>query len=137
WLKAKPEWAKGSRLIRFTPRYNPDVNGFWMCDIGLFGYHWIESDDRLRRPLMRGADGVQHAAAWHDVMPRIAELLTAAGMANADGVRMLLSAHASHEELFLFRRLSEVLPGANGSQSITVSWRLAPKSQPPNTKFKV
>ena len=29
----------------------------------------------------------------------------AAGTANADGVRFLLSAHASHEELFLFRRL--------------------------------
>ena len=23
WLKAKPEWAKGSRLMRITPRYNP------------------------------------------------------------------------------------------------------------------
>ena len=22
WIKAKPEWAKGSRLIRITPRYN-------------------------------------------------------------------------------------------------------------------
>ena len=24
WLKAKPEWAKGSRLIRMTPRFNPE-----------------------------------------------------------------------------------------------------------------
>ena len=45
WLKAKPEWAKGSRLIRFTPRFNPDVNGYWMCDIGRFNYHWIEGDE--------------------------------------------------------------------------------------------
>ncbi|HEX9363686.1 MAG TPA: 2Fe-2S iron-sulfur cluster-binding protein, partial [Candidatus Dormibacteraeota bacterium] len=36
WIKAKPEWAKGSRLIRFTPRLNPDVNSYWMCDIGRF-----------------------------------------------------------------------------------------------------
>ncbi len=61
WLKAKPEWAKGSRLIRFTPRFNPDVNGYWMCDIGRFDYHWIEGDDRLRRPLVRDEHGV-HAA---------------------------------------------------------------------------
>ena len=53
WIKAKPEWAKGSRLIRFTPRFNPDVNGYWMCDIGRFEYHWIEGDDRLRKPLVR------------------------------------------------------------------------------------
>src|SRR6185369_15881650 len=36
WLKAKPEWAKGSQLIRFTPRFNPEVNGYWMCDLGRF-----------------------------------------------------------------------------------------------------
>ena len=45
WLKAKPEWAKGPRLARITPRFNPEVNGYWMCDIGRFDYHWIEADD--------------------------------------------------------------------------------------------
>ncbi len=53
WLKAKPEWAKGARLIRMTPRFNPDVNSYWMCDIGRFNYHWIEGDTRLRRPMLR------------------------------------------------------------------------------------
>ena len=66
WIKAKPEWAKGSRLIRFTPRFNPDVNGYWMCDIGRFDYHWIEGDDRLRRPLVRDAPAVQQPVSWHD-----------------------------------------------------------------------
>ena len=122
WLKAKPEWAKGSRLIRFTPRLNPDVNGYWMCDIGRFDYHWIESDDRLRRPLVEGRRG--RAAAGRRGTTRSAKLvdkLTAAGKANPDGVRFLLSAHASHEELFLFRRLAEELVGS--PQAITVSWR--------------
>ena len=45
WQKAKPEWAKGSRLIRMTPRLNPEINGYWMCDIGRFDYHWVEGDD--------------------------------------------------------------------------------------------
>jgi NADH-quinone oxidoreductase subunit G len=53
WLKAKPEWAKGTQLIRMTPRYNPDVNGYWMCDIGRFRYHWVESEARLRRIIGR------------------------------------------------------------------------------------
>src|SRR6185436_12925610 len=102
WLKAKPEWAKGARLIRLTPRYNPDVNGYWMCDIGRFGYHWVEGDDRLRRPQLRDANGLQQPAAWHDLMPALSERFAAAGRANPDGVRFLLSAHASHEEFFLF-----------------------------------
>src|SRR6266540_4222466 len=59
WLRAKPEWAKGAELIRFTPRMNPDINGYWMCDIGRFDYHWIEGDDRLQRPLLRNEQGAQ------------------------------------------------------------------------------
>ena len=39
--------GKGAQLVRFTPRNNPDVNGYWMCDIGRFDYHWIEGDERL------------------------------------------------------------------------------------------
>src|SRR6185312_14147910 len=64
WIKAKPEWAKGSQLIRFTPRFNPDVNSYWMCDIGRFEYHWIEGDDRLRRPLER-VGALQQPVQWH------------------------------------------------------------------------
>ena len=52
WIKAKPEWAKGARLVRMTPRYEPDVNGYWMCDIGRFEYHWIESDVASAAPLV-------------------------------------------------------------------------------------
>jgi NADH-quinone oxidoreductase subunit G len=137
WVKAKPEWAKGSRLIRFTPRFNSDVNGYWMCDIGRFDYHWIESDDRVRRPLLREANGVQQPRAWHEMLPMLAERFAAAGQANPDGVRFLLSAHASHEELFLFRRLTEELLGASGPAAISVSWREIAKSQPSHTKFVV
>ena len=53
WIKAKPEWAKGARLIRMTPRFNPDVNGYWMCDIGRFDYHWVEGDRRLHQPHLK------------------------------------------------------------------------------------
>ena len=141
WVKAKPEWAKGSRLVRFTPRFNPDVNGYWMCDIGRFDYHWIEGGDRILEPLMRvesvGVGNVQQPAAWHDLTPRLVERLNAAGSANPDGVRFLLSAHASHEELFLFRRLAEQLIGQNGMQAISVAWRYRPKAQPEQTAFKV
>jgi NADH-quinone oxidoreductase subunit G len=137
WIKAKPEWAKGSRLIRFTPRFNPEVNSYWMCDIGRFDYHWIEGEDRLHRPLMRDTKGLLQPHAWHEVMPRLTERFTAAGQANPEGVRFLLSAHASHEELFLFRRLTEELLGTGGPGAITVSWRTTPKSQPTRTTFVV
>ncbi len=135
WLKAKPEWAKGAQLIRFTPRMNPEVNGYWMCDIGRFEYHWIEGDDRLRQPLVKDATGAHRPVPWRDALATLVERLATAGRANPEGVRFLLSAHASHEELFLFRRLAEELIGH--LKTVTVSWRTTPKMQPPGGKFLV
>src|SRR5439155_3069352 len=135
WLKAKPEWAKGARLIRFTPRFNPDVNGYWKCDIGRFDYHWIEGENRLRRPLERDENGVQQPVSWHEIRSKLVEKLAAAGTSNPDGVRFLVSAHASHEELFLFRRLAEELVG--NTNGITATWTSSRKPQPPGTTFVV
>jgi NADH-quinone oxidoreductase subunit G len=136
WLKAKPEWAKGARLIRFTPRFNPDVNGYWMCDIGRFEYHWIEGADRLEHPLVRDEHGVAQSVSWHELLATLRDRLTAAATADPPGLRFLLSAHASHEELFLFRRLTEELTG-DAASAIAVGWRYRPKSQPDGTAFKV
>jgi NADH-quinone oxidoreductase subunit G len=136
WIKAKPEWAKGSRLARFTPRFNPDVNSYWMCDIGRFEYHWIEGDDRLRKSLVRNAQGALEPASPHDAVAKAADRLAAAGTTNPESVRFLVSAHASHEELFLFRRLTEELVG-DPTKVVDVAWTYREKVQPPNTKFKV
>src|SRR5262249_24784292 len=53
-----------------------------------------------------------------------------------EGVRFLLSAHASHEELFLFRRLNQELIG-DPAKAVTVAWTAREKVQPPSSKFKV
>jgi NADH-quinone oxidoreductase subunit G len=136
WLKAKPEWAKGSRLIRMTPRFNAEVNSYWMCDIGRFDYHWVEGDTRLRRPMWRRGDALENAA-WHDVEPRMRDALQAAGSSDAGSVRFLASAHASTEELFVLKQLVEGLLGSDGLKSVFVSWPRTEKRQPPNTKFEV
>jgi NADH-quinone oxidoreductase subunit G len=134
WLKGKPEWAKGSRLIRMTPRYNPDVNGYWMCDIGRFDYHWIEGETRLRRPLMRNGAALE-PAAWHDVQPKLRDRLQEAVAASS--LRFLVSAHATTEELFVLKQLVTGLLGNNGLEAAAVSWKTSEKSQPAGTKFKV
>jgi NADH-quinone oxidoreductase subunit G len=134
WLKGKPEWAKGSRLIRMTPRYNPDVNGYWMCDIGRFDYHWIEGETRLRRPLMRTGTTLE-PASWHDVQPKLRDRLQEAVAASS--LRFLVSAHAATEELFVLKELVTGLLGNDGLKATAVSWKTSQKSQPPRTKFKV
>ncbi|MEP6918144.1 MAG: molybdopterin-dependent oxidoreductase, partial [Acidobacteriota bacterium] len=132
WLKAKPEWAKGAQLIRTTPRYNPAVNDYWMCDIGRFDYRWIEGDQRLQKPLLRSDAGTLEPTDWTNVLGKIADRVAAAGRSE---LRFLVSAHASMEELFLIGRLGGAL-GLPGD-GVAVSWRYREKPQPPGVKFKI
>jgi NADH-quinone oxidoreductase subunit G len=125
WIKAKPEWAKGARLVRMTPRLNHEVNGYWMCDIGRFQYHWIESEDRLRKPLVRAADGTQAPSTWDAALGAVG---TAAAAHAPNGFTFLASAHASNEELFVIQRLAS---------AIALTWPYSEKKQPPGTKFRV
>jgi NADH-quinone oxidoreductase subunit G len=133
WLKAKPEWAKGARLARMTPRFNPDVNGYWMCDVGRFNYHWIEDDERLEQPLVGAGGGTRTPVSWSQALATVSERLEAAGGPSA--LRFLISAHASLEELSVLGRLGGAfnLP----ETGVAISWRTSVKSQPPNAKFKV
>jgi NADH-quinone oxidoreductase subunit G len=133
WLKAKPEWAKGARLARMTPRFNPEVNGYWMCDIGRFQYHWIEGDERLHKPLVKSAQGVLEPSTWSQALATVAERVVVEGGPSA--LRFLVSAHASLEELYVIGRLG----GAFGlpEEAVALSWRASVKQQPPKTTFKV
>ena len=136
WIKAKPEWARGTRLIRMTPRFNPDVNNYWMCDIGRFNYAWVESDARLRRPMLRQGAALE-PVAWHDVEPRLRDRIQEAGSADPTSVRFLASAHASTEELFVLKEMVEGLLGADGARQVALTWTRSEKPQPPGTKFKI
>jgi NADH-quinone oxidoreductase subunit G len=132
WIKAKPEWAKGAQLIRTTPRFNPEVNSYWMCDIGRFDYRWIEGDDRLHRPLIRGEAGDHVPTDWTNALTKLADRVTAAGAGN---LRFLISAHASLEELFVIGKIGGAL---NLSEdAVVMSWRTRVKPQPPGVKFKI
>jgi NADH-quinone oxidoreductase subunit G len=127
WIKAKPEWAKGAQLIRTTPRYNPEVNGYWMCDIGRFDYRWIEGDERLQRPLIGG-----EPTDWTNAITKLADRVQAAGNSN---LRFLISAHASLEELFLIGKIGGAL--STPEDGVAISWRTRVKPQPPKAKFKI
>jgi NADH-quinone oxidoreductase subunit G len=131
WVKAKPEWAKGAQLARMTPRHNADVNGYWMCDIGRFEYKWIESDQRLTRPLVKESGKLANTT-WDAAVAQ-----AAAKLSGGKASRFLLSAHASHEEMYLTARLAQHLLGDNAQQGLAVSWSSRVKEQPARARFVV
>ncbi len=38
-------------LRRILNRYNDEVNGYFLCDRGRFGYEFVNSEKRIRQPL--------------------------------------------------------------------------------------
>ena len=119
-----------------TPRLNPEINGYWMCDIGRFDYHWVEGTARLRRPMVRTSTGLE-PLAWHDVGPRLRDAIQGAGSADPSSVRFLVSAHAATEELFVLKNVVTGLLGGDGMGSVTVTWKNSAKKQPAGAKFIV
>jgi NADH-quinone oxidoreductase subunit G len=135
WIKAKPEWAKGAQLIRMTPRLNPDVNQYWMCDIGRFDYHWIEGDRRMLQPRLGPSTSSGQAGAnsrsmpWADALIAVNDAVVNGG--GAASTFFLVSGQASLEELYVLRQI------AGNCGGVAMSWRYREKPQPANTKFKI
>lgn len=50
------------QLRRILNRYNHEVNGFFLCDRGRFGYQFVNSGRRIRMPLIHGQPASRQAA---------------------------------------------------------------------------
>ncbi|MDE3178598.1 MAG: NADH-quinone oxidoreductase subunit NuoG, partial [Acidobacteriota bacterium] len=90
-------------LRRVVNRYNGEVNGYFLCDRGRFGYEFVNSDERVRLPLLR-KDGQLQPVSKTAVLDLLRETLSA-GKAIGIG-----SPRASLEGNFILR--SCVGPGA-------------------------
>ncbi|MGA2976833.1 MAG: NADH-quinone oxidoreductase subunit NuoG [Spirochaetia bacterium] len=44
-------------LRRVRTRYNGEVNGYFLCDRGRYGYEFVNGERRIRQPLVRSAAG--------------------------------------------------------------------------------
>jgi NADH-quinone oxidoreductase subunit G len=58
-------------LRRVVNRYNHEVNGYFLCDRGRFGYEFVNSERRLRQPLFK-RQPVAAAAARDHLAERVA-----------------------------------------------------------------
>ncbi len=79
-------------VYRLRPRVNPDAQGYFMCDEGRYGYHFVNSAERIVRPTVAG-----QRAAWHELLPKLK-----ADLANASGLVGVLSPFLTAEEAYLF-----------------------------------
>lgn len=93
-------------IKRVMPRQNEAVNEIWICDKGRFGYHFVESADRLTRPLIR-KNGALVEATWDEALALVGEKFNAA----RSGLVALLGDRLSNEDLFVVRKVADGLGG--------------------------
>ncbi|MFE8071114.1 NADH-quinone oxidoreductase subunit NuoG [Marinobacteraceae bacterium S3BR75-40.1] len=61
-------------LKRVQNRYHPQINGYFLCDRGRFGYDYVNHEHRIRRPLTRGRrDAPLEPIPLDELMPRLAK----------------------------------------------------------------
>ncbi|UCF38051.1 MAG: molybdopterin-dependent oxidoreductase [Acidobacteriota bacterium] len=96
--------AGGRRVMRIKPRYNPDINKWWICDEGRFGYGFIDTD-RIETPMQRTTSDLE-PSDWDPALARVAETVKAAySEKGANGVGVIVSPQLSNEELLACREL--------------------------------
>lgn len=96
--------AHRGSVRRVTGRFNGEVNGYWLCDRGRFGYEYLNAEDRLLHPQMPSSGSgdmtATSEAIWKQASRGVATA-AAAGTLAAVG-----SPRASLESNFALRSLS-------------------------------
>src|SRR5213076_1054291 len=62
-------------VVRLRPRPNDDVNKYFMCDHGRLNYRWLNRQDRVDVPHVRGSGGMG-ATDWDGALGAAANLLS-------------------------------------------------------------
>ncbi|NUQ82918.1 MAG: (2Fe-2S)-binding protein [Bacteroidetes bacterium] len=87
-------WVKNNEILRVTPRENPQVNQWWMCDEGRLNIKWM-NENRVSGP-HRVASGSRTSLTWEDARTS----LSAAISANAAKTAVVVSPYATLEDSF-------------------------------------
>jgi NADH-quinone oxidoreductase subunit G len=84
-------------LRQITNRYNSDVNGYFICDRGRFGYEFVNSINRIQQPLIRSQ--VPDSASKQNLFAHLRDVLV------DNKIIGIGSARASLESNFALRQL--------------------------------
>jgi NADH-quinone oxidoreductase subunit G len=103
--KHRSHHNEGRRVARLKPRFNADVNTWWICDAGRYGFGWVDDKSRLGQPLHRvGTQGTE--VSWDRALQ---EVVTSLGRYRPEEIGFLASPQMSNEDLWVVKRLADQL----------------------------
>jgi formate dehydrogenase major subunit len=106
-------WTKGRKILKVEPTPDAPVNGISTCVKGKFGWDFINSEERLTKPLIRKGNEF-HEATWEEALTLIAskfkEIKERDG---ADAFGFISSSKCTNEENYVMQKLARAVIGTN------------------------
>jgi NADH-quinone oxidoreductase subunit G len=110
----RPHHNAGRRVARLKPRVNPEVNGWWICDPGRYGYGPIDDPSRILLPRMRDGEQISEIS-WEDAVGAVVQRLRRYA---PQEIGLLASPRMSNEDLVVLRQLADHLGTPNVDFSV-------------------
>jgi NADH-quinone oxidoreductase subunit G len=101
--RRRPHHNQGRRVARLKPRFNAEVNRWWICDDGRYGFGFVDDASRVRTPLRR-ADAGPIPASWDEAIEAVAGAMR---RLEPMQIGIVGSPRMANEDLFALKRLVE------------------------------
>jgi len=117
-------------IKRYKPRFNVEVNDYWMCDFGRASFERYKQQPRLTSPRLRTENGHTAVAntSWSQALDAVHHGLTGAGE-----IAFLGSGFLTTEEAYLFAKLADLAASSNRSVPVDLGteWTIPRHQRPP------
>ncbi len=105
-------WTRDRHILKVEPAHGA-ANGVSTCIKGKFGWDYVNSPDRLTKPLIREGEGFCEAS-WDEALDlvarRFSEIKTQHG---PDALAFISSSKCTNEESYLMQKLARAIIGTN------------------------
>jgi len=105
-------WTKDRHILKVEPGAGP-ANGISTCVKGKFAWDYVNSSDRLTKPLIREGDKFREAG-WEEALSLVARRLAEIKAKNgADSIGLIASSKCTNEESYLMQKLARAVVGTH------------------------
>jgi formate dehydrogenase major subunit len=105
-------WTRDRHILKVEPTHGP-ANGVSTCIKGKFGWEYVNSPDRLTKPLIREGESFREAT-WDEALSLITRRFQEIKAANGpDALAFISSSKCTNEESYLMQKLARAVIGTN------------------------
>lgn len=106
-------WTKDRKILKVEPHAEAPANGISTCVKGKFGWDFVNSQERLTKPLIREGDSFREAE-WDEALTLIANKFTEIKTQHGpDSLAFITSSKCTNEESYLMQKLARAVIGTN------------------------